>query len=513
MRIDRINRRGFLSGIGGVSAASLTGLGDLSFLQHLPHLSAGEVRGVSQIVRCEADVEPLVQLIEQTPRSDLLEVIARRIREGTSYQEILAALLLAGVRNVQPRPSVGFKFHAVLVVNSAHLASLSSTDSDRWLPIFWALDYFKSSQARDEQEGDWTMAAVDESKLPRPSDAPKLFSQAMQQWDEPLADVSIAQLARTSGTNRIFHALASFGIRDYRSIGHKAIFVANAWRTLQVIGKRHGEPVMRSLAYALLNHTGEPNPAQSDLPADRPWRENQPRADRIRGAWLDGRPSESARDQMLEVLRSGGPAEASEKVVELLNGGTSPRSVYDAIFLAAGELLMRQPGIVALHSMTTSNAMHYLFQTVGEDRTRRLILLQNAAFVTMFRSSMQGRGPVADTRIDGLQPADLPEDEAAAIEQLFDQVGRDNALAARMTLAYLRRGGTPQALIRAARRLVFLKGHDSHDYKFSSAVLEDYYHLSPQVRDFYLSSAVFHLKGTNDRDNQLVQRTRSALQV
>jgi hypothetical protein len=34
---------------------------------------------------------------------------------------VLAALLLAGVRNIQPRP-VGFKFHAVLVVNSAHLA-------------------------------------------------------------------------------------------------------------------------------------------------------------------------------------------------------------------------------------------------------------------------------------------------------------------------------------------------------------------------------------------------------
>ena len=68
---------------------------------------------------------------------------------------------------MQPRPAVGFKFHAVLVVNAAHLASLSSPDSDRWLPIFWALDYFKSSQASDVEEGDWTMAPVDESAVPR----------------------------------------------------------------------------------------------------------------------------------------------------------------------------------------------------------------------------------------------------------------------------------------------------------------------------------------------------------
>ncbi|MGC4054570.1 MAG: hypothetical protein QM757_36285 [Paludibaculum sp.] len=65
---------------------------------------------------------------------------------------MLAALLLAGVRNIQPRP-VGFKFHAVLVVNSAHLASLASPDSDRWLPIFWAIDQFKSSQAADVKRG------------------------------------------------------------------------------------------------------------------------------------------------------------------------------------------------------------------------------------------------------------------------------------------------------------------------------------------------------------------------
>ena len=56
-------------------------------------------------------------------KSKLLEEIGSRIKKGLAYREVLAGLLLAGVRNVQPRPSVGFKFHAVLVVNSAHLAS------------------------------------------------------------------------------------------------------------------------------------------------------------------------------------------------------------------------------------------------------------------------------------------------------------------------------------------------------------------------------------------------------
>ena len=62
---------------------------------------------------------------EDTPRERLIEAVAGRIRDGLGYQPLLAALMLAGVRGIQPRP-VGFKFHAVLVVNSAHLASLAA---------------------------------------------------------------------------------------------------------------------------------------------------------------------------------------------------------------------------------------------------------------------------------------------------------------------------------------------------------------------------------------------------
>ncbi|MCA9228108.1 MAG: twin-arginine translocation signal domain-containing protein, partial [Planctomycetales bacterium] len=136
------SRRRFLQTV-GVGTAAL-GLADLPFVSRLPRVSADEARLNPQLVRLDDSIEPLVRLLEETPRDRLLEAVAERIHAGTSYQEVLAALMLAGVRNVQPRPSVGFKFHSVLVVNSAHLASLAGPDEERWLPIFWALDYFKS---------------------------------------------------------------------------------------------------------------------------------------------------------------------------------------------------------------------------------------------------------------------------------------------------------------------------------------------------------------------------------
>src|SRR2546425_4922858 len=189
-------RRRFLKTTIGASA--LLGLGDLGFLSQLRPVSAAEAKLEPDIVRFNPDIEPLVRFLEDTPRERLLEEAAARIKRGLSYRDLLAALLLAGVRNIQPRP-VGFKFHAVLVVNSAHLASLSSPDSDRWLPIFWALDHFKSSQAQDVKEGDWTMGPVNESKVPTAQRAKQAFVEAMENWDEPGADPAVAGLVRSAG--------------------------------------------------------------------------------------------------------------------------------------------------------------------------------------------------------------------------------------------------------------------------------------------------------------------------
>lgn len=492
-----------------LATGALAGLGDLGFLSQLRPVSANELTGPN-IVRFRPEIEPLVELLEQTPREEVLQVFADRIQKGTSYQDILAVLLLAGVRNVQPRPSVGFKFHAVLVVNSAHLASLASPESDRWLPIFWALDYFKSSQARDIREGNWTMPAVNAEGMPAPDKALAAFTNAMDHWNEAEADTSVAALARSVGSNELFEQFAHYGIRDYRSIGHKIIFVANSWRTLDCIGWQHSEPVLRSLAYALLNHSGEPNPSKSDLAADRPWRENVERQKEIRSDWLNGKPSKGATLDLLSTLREGTHQDASEKVVQLLNDGVSVQSIYDAIFAGAGELLMRQRGIVALHAMTTTNAMHYAFQTAANPVTRQLTLLQNAAFLPMFRESMRGRGDVGSTRIDQLEAADFTSQDAA-IESIFHNVSDDRMKAAEEVFGYLNAGNSATDIIDAARRLIFLKGHDSHDYKFSSAALEDYYHISAEWRNRYLAASVFNLKGTGDRDNRLTKRTREAL--
>ncbi len=502
-----IDRRDFFrySAAAGVAAR----LGDFGFLGGLPAVSADEAKVPRAKVRLSPDIEPLVALIEDTPRGELIAKVADRIRDGLCYQDLLAALLLAGVRGIQPRP-VGFKFHAVLVINSAHLASIAATDRDRWLPLIWALDNFKASQSRNRAEGNWVMAPAREAALPSPGEARGRFQAAMDAWDEQAADRAVTALARTAGAGEILETLWLYGARDFRDIGHKAIYTANAWRTLQVIGWRHAEPVLRSLAYAVLEHEGD-NPARRDAEPDRPWRDNQARARRIRAGWQQGKADPQAAAALLAALRQATPAEASEQVVNLLNAGADPRSAWDGLFLFAGELLMRQPGIIGIHCVTSANALHYGYQAVGTDETRRLLLLQAAAFLALFRKRMAA-GLKGDRWADTLEKAEVRAHGPAAVEEVFTDVSRDRLLAARKTLALLESGTVgAEALMAAARRLVFTKGRDAHDYKFSSAALEDYYHTSPAWRNRYLATSMFNLRGAGDRDNDLIQRTRGAL--
>src|SRR3989475_5117143 len=320
-------RRNFLKT--SIGAGALLGLHDLGFLSQLRPVSAAEARLEPDIVRFNPEIETLVRFLEDTPRERLLEEVAARIKRGLSYRDLVAALLLAGVRNIQPRP-VGFKFHAVLVVNSAHLASLSSPDSDRWLPIFWALDHFKSSQAQDVKEGDWTMRPVEESKVPSPEKAKQAFIEALESWDEAAADAAVSGLVRSASAHEIFELLCRYGSRDFRELGHKAIYVANSWRTPQSVGWHHAEPVLRSLAYALLDRTRDANPAPSDLPAERPGRRNLELRKKIRPDWLAGKATAEATAEMLQTLRQGAAQDTSEKTVELLNRGVAPQPTLEA---------------------------------------------------------------------------------------------------------------------------------------------------------------------------------------
>jgi hypothetical protein len=266
---------------------------------------------------------------------------------------------------------------------------------------------------------------------------------------------------------------------------------------------------MRSLVYAMLNHQGEPNPAQSDLDADRAGRLNWQLRQQIGEHWNQGTVDENATQDLIQALHECSPQQASEKVVQLLHDGIAVQSVWDALFCSAGELLMRQRGIVALHAVTTANAMHYAFRHSGDDATRQFLLLQCAAFVPQFRQAALDRGKLADRHIDQLS-ADQGE-AGSGVAEIFELLGQNREEASLQLYRYLAAGGAVQSVVDHARRLVFLKGDDSHDYKFSSAALEDYRVLSPAWRDRFLAASSYQLRSSTEPTRDLVTRIQNAI--
>jgi hypothetical protein len=494
-----VRRRDFLRGFGGTLIA---GSGALAGLRAILPAHAADVKVEPEIVRFGPDMEPIVRWIESAPRNRIIEGAIERLRDGLSYRRLLGGVFLAGIRNIKPRP-VGFKFHAVMVVSSAHQLALDAPQEDRLVPLLWALDNFKASQEADVREGDWVLGPVKESSVPSPAAAPAAFRDAMEKWDAEAADAAVAGLCRGASSGEVMEALWPYGARDWENIGHKIIFTAHAWRTLETIGWQHAEPVLRSLVFGILN--GGPDESAA------PYAENLGLAGKVRKGWAHGRKDDGATTAFLDALRQASPRDAARKAAEMLDQGIAPESIWDAIFLAAGELSMRRPGIVALHAMTASNSLHYTYLSSAVESTRLLALLQAASWLPLYREALRARDglPEDGPRIDRLEPEPAVEPVPAAA--LFEGLARNRMNAARSILARSEWADNPAPFMDAARRLVFAKGTDSHDFKYAAAAFEEAPMASPKWRPRLLAASAFHLRGTTDADSPLLERTRKAL--
>src|SRR5207244_12804045 len=173
-----------------------------------------------------------------------------------------------------------------------------------------------------------------------------------------------------------------------------------------------------------------------DLGPDRRGRWNVVRAKKFRADWRGGQVDPHATHDLLATIYGGDADDLCNQIVDTINRGVSPQSVWDALLVGSGELLMRQPGIVGIHTLTSTNAMRYAYGACSNDETRKLLLLQNAAFLTLFRGAMKGRGNLGDQKVEQIEPAEIPPDSNAALESIFAAVSGNKQQAAQQTLAY-----------------------------------------------------------------------------
>jgi hypothetical protein len=459
-------------------------------------------------------VAMLVNLLEESPRERVPGELVRMIRAGLRYEDLLAALFLAATRNVQPYPDVGFKYHSVMMLRSVHSTQQHLPPAERWLPIIWAADYFKDTQAQEQASSGWHMSTRAAAPGANPEVARQSLAAALDRWDHEAADAAIVDYARSAPPADIFSLLFSYGARDLRDIGHKAIAVSNAHSLMTVFGGGAApEPILRSTVAALLNSEGDPDPASQDLAPDRPWRRNRERLHQIPPSWKQGRDDPGARRELRAALYRVSAEEAGRVVVDMLRQGLFPEAIWQVLFDTAAELLVHQPGIVPLHAQTTANALHYVYRVCDQEQTQQLTLLQCAAFIAMFREMTHTME--TNVNLQKLEPLPLERKAEDPLEEIFSDLSAGHRLeAARKSLGYLRSGGDPGKLSAAARQHLVYGAEEAHDYKFTEAVFDNYAQFpDPAWRSRYLSAGMAYFKAPSRHPVPIVAETLKLFQT
>jgi hypothetical protein len=333
----------------------------------------------------------------------------------------------------------------------------------------------------------------------------------MVAWDEPRADRAITALARSRGALEVIEGLWRYGARDFRNIGHKPIYVAGAWSVLQTIGWRHAEPIMRSVAMAMTDFG--PNERVNNYAfEDQCFLANEERvknANRLPGDWSAGDENSAVTRELLDVMRSGDFEAACETAIDLLSSGKSgATSLWDAVHLMSAELMMRQPGIYGIHTVTSVNALRYSYGESSNPETRLLMLLQAIGWMCQFRNFMSSANQgLNDVQITSMEPAELPADSATAIEEIFAEVGVNPQLAAAKTFAFAGQHDATQ-FADFARELILLKNREVHGLKYPVAIFEDHNLVSPTWGPHMLATSVYYLPGSSQPDSPVMQKAR-----
>jgi hypothetical protein len=498
-----ISRRDMFRGLSGALSSPLL-------------LSRADAQITPDIIRYAAEMEPLVALFEQTPRDKCPELLGDQLRRGVPYRQLMAAVFLAGIRNVNPQPP-GFALHCVFIIHSAHLLSLEAPPDARLLPLFYALDNFKAAQDRDAKQktGDYTMRAMI-GPIPVANHAASEFTAAMDIWDQERAERAVVALARSRSASENFEMLRRYGARDYRNIGHKAIYVANANRTLDVIGWQYAEPVLRSLVLSLADF-GKDQEVNGYRFADQCYLGNLKRVKeafpRLSPSWGTGTADAESTKAMLAAWRGSAPEDAcADTVSRMVKNKIPAGAVWDAVHLAAAELAMRVHGpstIVGIHGVTSANALHHAYATSTVPETRLLLLLQAVGWIGQFRKFAETREQgLRKLEITALEPSSEADRDPA---EIFADVPAQVDRAASRVLRIARDPRARQSFLTASLRMTVTKAEEVHYYKYLAALIEDIGHVNAEWQPHLAATVVYYARGANDPDSATMKRAREVL--
>ncbi len=518
--------------IRGTSAAGVSlGLGEWAALLPISPANAEEAKVTPGLVRFGPDIEPIVRLIEDTPRARCSAMMIAQLRKGLPYRQFLAALYLANIRANEVT-------HQMAVLHSTNQLTLDLPVQERLLPTFWAMDSFKFHQERAKAAPSLKPLT---GSLPSAERAEDEFHAGMNNFDSERAERALVAVIRSQGANRVAELLWRYAARDWTFIGHFAIWVANTWRTLETVGWQYAEPSLRVVVVTLVGEVAR-KVGQDKTLKGQPYWTNRERVQKavatIPANWAEAGSEPAFTRELLAAIREEKMEVACDLAVSrLVAGKVRAGAVWDAVHLAGGEMFMcAQKNSAPLHANTAANALHYVFEASSDAGNRLLILLQAVGWMCLYRSAMTRRGWFREPRqILDLEEGSIADTPEAAVEEILAHLSfgsGDNLAvdpfkgtygaefnsqpwrheAAGKAFAFARKFPGPQLLVRAAHRLLPLKvDWDPHRIKFPIAAWENWRWVSPEWQPHMLAAASYSFVGVDAPDTALTKQVREAV--
>ncbi|MFN0006467.1 MAG: hypothetical protein ACKVXR_01060 [Planctomycetota bacterium] len=283
-------------------------------------------------------LDPLVDLMQETPADELLPLVVGRLRSGTSLAEIVGAAALANARAYGGTDYNGY--HALMAMMPSYEMAAQMPAPYGPLPVLKVLHRnarFLQESGRAKQDA---LEPLDDPEGAGGSD--DLVESLRGHW-MPKAEYRLAALERKSPA--IAYEQLQIGVRDDLEV-HRVVLSWRAYDLLKLTGDDQSVTMLRQSVRFYMdaekNRVARGDPVTTFAKVLPKLVEKNGLASRERGT----RAADEARiDAWASTIFSGDGATAAGAVAEALAEGFDPEDVGAAMSLAATRLLLNDPGL------------------------------------------------------------------------------------------------------------------------------------------------------------------------
>lgn len=283
-------------------------------------------------------LEPLVDLMQQTPIEKLQPALMNEIRSGVELKTLVAAGALANARSFAGQDYVGF--HTMMALMPAWRIAEELPPAEQPLPILKVL-YRNTARIHEAGGGD-RLHCVEPAKISDTGHGGQRLFEEMCGADMESAERTFAALAQRE-QSEVFNDLQPI-VQDAPDV-HRVTLAWRAWDVMQLIGYDHAHTLLRqSVRYCVEREQdrlkrNQPEPPLRKLTPrlldDYKLLSKKTGSRRADAEWIE---------RLAQTIFAGTREQAAEAAAAALAEGFAPEDIGEAMSLAANLLVLHDPG-------------------------------------------------------------------------------------------------------------------------------------------------------------------------